>query len=406
MKPLHFFKNFFRIAAGFCAFAVLVLAVMIGIVWYQMPDSFQVTEGKTLQLDREGISVRNSLSDSPSVKETFASSGQKTEAQIMLLDFIPVKNVNVTVTHSKTLIPCGTPFGIKMFTNGVMVVGITDIQSDGKRVNPAAQAGIRVGDIITEANGEKVDANEELSEKIQESQGKNITLTILRGEEELVTTLAPIKSDTDGSYKGGVWVRDSTAGIGTVTFYDPETGGFGGLGHGVCDVDTSELMPLGSGEIVPVIISGVVRGEKGSAGELRGYFSSEIPIGILTENNESGVYGLLDYCPSENNALPLAMKQEVKPGPAKILATVDCTGPQYYDIMIESVSYRDDVQTKNLVIRVTDEKLLKVTGGIVQGMSGSPIVQNGMLVGAVTHVFVNDPTRGYGIFAENMVNNS
>ena len=295
---------------------------------------------------------------------------------------------------------------IRDSTNGVMVVGITDIQSDGKRVNPAAQAGIRVGDIITEANGEKVDANEELSEKIQESQGKNITLTILRGEEELVTTLAPIKSDTDGSYKGGVWVRDSTAGIGTVTFYDPETGGFGGLGHGVCDVDTSELMPLGSGEIVPVIISGVVRGEKGSAGELRGYFSSEIPIGILTENNESGVYGLLDYCPSENNALPLAMKQEVKPGPAKILATVDCTGPQYYDIMIESVSYRDDVQTKNLVIRVTDEKLLKVTGGIVQGMSGSPIVQNGMLVGAVTHVFVNDPTRGYGIFAENMVNNS
>ena len=404
VNPLNFFRRFFRAAAGVMTAASLVCGVLVGAAWYQLPDSFQVTQGKELELQTPGISVMDSTGQYGSVQEVFASPEQDHQATLMLFDCIPVKTVDVTVSDEKMLIPCGTPFGIKMFTNGVMVVGISDIQSGGQAVNPAAQAGIRVGDIITEANGQKINGNSGLSETIQESCGENVTLKIIRGQEEILETLDPAKSDTDGSYKGGVWVRDSTAGIGTVTFYDPETGGFGGLGHGICDVDTAELMPLGSGEIVPVIISGVTRGEKGRAGELRGYFSSEAAIGVLTDNTESGVYGLLNTCPSVHNAVKLAMKQEVRPGPAKILATVDYTGPQYYDIMIEKVSYREDIQTKNLVIRVTDERLLKVTGGIVQGMSGGPIIQNGMLAGAVTHVFVNDPTRGYGIFAENMVN--
>ena len=198
-------------------------------------------------------------------------------------------------------------------------------------------------------------------------------------------------------------MRDSTAGIGTVTFYNPTNSAFAGLGHGICDIDTAEIMPLGSGDIVPVTISGVVKGEKGKAGELRGYFSSDVPVGSLEANVEAGVYGTLNSAPVNREALKVAMKQEVKTGPAKVLTTIDGGEPRYYDIQIESVNYKNHAMSKNLVICVTDPDLLAKTGGIVQGMSGSPIIQDGMLVGAVTHVFVNDPTKGYGIFAENMM---
>ena len=199
--------------------------------------------------------------------------------------------------------------------------------------------------------------------------------------------------------------RDSTAGIGTVTFYNPENGLFGGLGHGICDVDTNSLMPMKNGDIVPVTISGVTKGQKGAAGELRGYFSSNQAIGNLFINSDEGVYGQLDASPVEQQALPVAMKQEVKEGPAQILTTVADGEPQYYNVTIESIEYKNSSRVKNLVVLVTDEVLLEKTGGIVQGMSGSPIIQNGKIVGAVTHVFLNDPTRGYGIFAENMVEN-
>ena len=198
-------------------------------------------------------------------------------------------------------------------------------------------------------------------------------------------------------------MRDSTAGIGTITFYNPETGAFGGLGHGICDTDTTELMPLLNGEIVPVTISGVTKGQKGSPGELKGYFASNESVGTLSANVEEGVYGNLDTAPAGSTPLKAAMKQEVKAGAAQILTTIDGSGPQYYDIQVESIDYHENQSSKNMVIHVTDSALLEKTGGIVQGMSGSPIIQNGKIVGAVTHVFVNDPTRGYGIFAENML---
>ncbi len=403
VNPLHFFRKFFRGTAAVFTASALVLGVLVGNAWYQIPDSFYVTDGKKLEPQTPGISVTTCAQTGSTVREVFATPEQSSQALVMLFDCIPVKSVSITTTEEKTLVPCGTPFGIKMFTNGVMVVGISDIQSGGHSINPAAQAGIRIGDIITKANGCQLNGNDNLSQIIEQSEGEAVSLEIIRKGETFQTSLTPVKSDAYDCYKGGVWVRDSTAGIGTVTFYDPETGEFAGLGHGICDVDTAELMPLGSGEIVPVIISGVIPGEKGQAGELQGYFSSEIAMGALTSNTESGVYGVLNSCPTTTEPVKLAMKQEVHPGPAKILATIDYTGPQYYDILIEKVSYRSDVQTKNLVIRVTDEKLLSATGGIVQGMSGSPILQDGMLCGAVTHVFINDPTRGYGILAENMI---
>lgn len=210
-------------------------------------------------------------------------------------------------------------------------------------------------------------------------------------------------SASGDGYKLGLWVRDSSAGIGTMTFYDPTTQVFGGLGHAITDVDTGEILPLGSGEIVSVDIEGAVKGQGGQPGELRGSFHTYDTIGSLEENRETGVFGVLTTPPEGGLLLPVALRQEVHTGPAQIYTTIDGRTPQLFDIEIERVNLTDANPTRNMVIRITDPELLTATGGIVQGQSGSPIVQDGRLVGAVTHVFINDPSRGYGIFAENMI---
>ena len=235
------------------------------------------------------------------------------------------------------------------------------------------------------------------------SNGAPVMLKILRGETEKTISVMPVQSEFDGNYRGGIWVRDSTAGIGIITFYRPETGMFGGLGHGICDADTGNLMPLGKGEIVPVTICGVQKGRQGDAGELKGYFTDDHAVGRLQQNSDAGVYGTMDTIPVTGEAVTTARKQEVHTGPAEILTTIEGNTPRRYEAIIESVDLREDKDVKNLVVRITDETLLQTTGGIVQGMSGSPILQDGKLVGAVTHVFIHDPTRGYGILIEDML---
>ncbi|MDD3262166.1 MAG: SpoIVB peptidase S55 domain-containing protein, partial [Oscillospiraceae bacterium] len=204
-----------------------------------------------------------------------------------------------------------------------------------------------------------------------------------------------------GGWRAGLWVRDSAAGVGTLTFYDPQTKTFAGLGHGITDPDTHTIMPFGCGDIVPVTVSGVRSGTPGSPGELEGYFTSDSPIGTLYANSERGVFGKMKQAPS-GKAVPLCPASEVKSGPVQILCTIDGGAPKAYSAEIELLNIRG-TQNKNMILHVTDEALLSKTGGIVQGMSGSPVLQQGRLVGAVTHVFVNDPTRGYGILAENML---
>ena len=396
-------KKFFQRLTGWLTAFTLLAGSAVGYYHYTLPDQFRVTAGTKLRLNQTGLSIIDTVNKKEITASALKSANQNYHAQLMLFDVIPIKTVSVKVVQEKLLVPCGTPFGIKMFTNGVMVVGVADIESAGKMINPAAVAGVKVGDIITEVNGKAVTQNSQVAKLIESSAGAPVELSIKRNEETLTATLTPILSDVDGSYKGGLWVRDSTAGIGTVTFYDPSNGSFGGLGHGICDVDTNELMPLRSGDVVSVTISGIVKGQKGRAGELRGYFNNDFPVGQLQANSEGGVYGTLNSSPVSTEAIPLAVKQEVKTGAAQIYTTVDGTTPRPYGIEIESINYQDGTKTKNLVVKVTDPDLLSKTGGIVQGMSGSPIVQNGKLVGAVTHVFVNDPTRGYGILAENML---
>lgn len=302
-------------------------------------------------------------------------------------------------SSSKEVIPLGTVFGIKLFTDGVIVASLSDIYTESGVCCPAAEAGIQPGDYLLTADGRDIPDNATLAQYIGSSQGEPIAFQVRRGDEVLEVEVDPVYGG--GSFKTGMWVRDSAAGIGTLTFYDPESGKFGGLGHGICDMDTSGVMTLKSGEPAPITLSGIVKGEKNAPGQLRGYFSSDESLGTLLANKETGVYGTLNTVPS-GEAVEVLTREEVEPGPVQLMVCLDETGPQLYEGEIEEIVNRDS-QTKNLVVHVTDPRLIEKTGGIVQGMSGCPILQNGKIAGAVTHVFTEDPTRGYGIFIENML---
>ena len=323
--------------------------------------------------------------------------------QLSLLGIIDIKDVSVQVVDRRVVALCGTPFGIKMVTDGVMVVGtgaVTDQNSQS--VQPAKEAGVQEGDVILSLDGEKISSKRQLTELVSACSGNPVSMTVRRGDQLTEITIEPVKSPLDNSYHLGLWVRDSSAGIGTMTYYDPANGCFAGLGHAICDVDTGQLMPLSQGEIVEASIIGVKAGTAGNPGQLQGAFAGDQALGTLCANSYNGVYGVYSTQPAYSQTIPMAQSQEITEGPVKILTTIDGEKPQLFDACIEKVTLSQDEPTKNMVIRITDPVLLETTGGIVQGMSGSPIIQNGMLVGAVTHVFVNDPTRGYGIFAENM----
>lgn len=293
---------------------------------------------------------------------------------------------------------CGTPFGVKMFSDGALVVAFADRYSASGRENPAKEAGLRLGDLIISAAGRPVHSNEDLSAALQTGRGQPIPLVYRRGGHEYTARLTPW-ADASGVYKAGLWVRDSSAGIGTLTFIDPVAGTFAGLGHPISDVDTGADFTLLSGGIVPVSVTGVRPAAPGTAGELRGEFLTEV-LGIVTGNDATGLYGRCTATgPSPGTMLPVAAPEEIHTGNAELWTTLSGRTPRHYTVCIERVS----TGGHDLTLRVTDPELLAATGGIVQGMSGSPLVQDGRLIGAVTHVLVGTPTRGYGIFGDTMV---
>ncbi len=301
-----------------------------------------------------------------------------------------------------TLSPGGEAFGVKYFTKGVLVVGLTDVETaEGLRA-PARDSGLQVKDIITTVGGKDIKSAEDFQKTVAGSGGSGIELKFLRDGAENSLTISPVVDKGDNTYKLGIWVRDSTAGIGTITFIDPSTGEFGALGHGISDSDTGVLMPLDKGIIVDVVINGIVAGKKNSPGELKGKFAN-YRKGELSINSEVGIFGKFDKIP-ENMAksIPIGYRDELKIGKAYILTTLDTGKPGRYEIEIEKI-FSDSGSIKNFLIKVTDSNLLTKTGGIIQGMSGSPIIQNGRLIRAVTHVLVDDSTRGYGICIENMI---
>ena len=302
--------------------------------------------------------------------------------------------------NERELIPGGMAFGVKYYAKGAIIIGTCDVETASGLASPARDAGLAAGDIVTAAGGKEIGSLEELLELVKGCGGKKIEIRYLRDNQTQNTFVTPVIDKGANEYRMGVWVRDSTAGIGTITFIDAKSHRFGGLGHGINDSATGLLMPFGRGSITDVKITGVVRGRKSVPGELKGEFGGD--AGKLTANTEVGVFGTYDALPAElPDPVPVATASALRTGEA-IVRTSASGSLQEYTIEIEEI-YRDSGKTKNFLVRVTDERLLSLTGGIVQGMSGSPILQDGKLVGAVTHVLVNDPTRGYGICIDNML---
>lgn len=302
------------------------------------------------------------------------------------------------------LYPGGMPFGVKFYTEGVTVVGFCDVETDSGKVNPAALAGLKQKDVILKVNGETLSGASQLTELIENCGGNALVLHCKRGATEFDVTLTPVYSTAEARYKTGIWVRDSGAGIGTVTFILPDTGAFAGLGHGICDANTGELVAMKRGTVSDVTISSVVRGSAGTPGELKGYFNAG-KVGALLGNSSCGVWGVFSEVPElEYEPMPVGLRDDVTEGDAYILSTLDNNKIVEYDIKISNIN-REANGSKCFTVTVTDPDLIAVSGGIVQGMSGSPIIQGGKIVGAVTHVLINDPTVGYGIFLENMLVN-
>lgn len=297
----------------------------------------------------------------------------------------------------RTLIPVGKAVGIKLFADGVLVVSTS---SDGPC--PARDCGIQEGDLIVSCNGERITSAEELQALLHAAGGTPAAVGLRRDGKSLTVTAVPVQAE-DGSWRLGAWTRDSMAGVGTLTFYDPDTGAYGALGHGITDTDTAKLMPLSSGSIMETTVKAVKKGQKGDPGQLKGDFTVQHDVGTVSANTSGGIFGTVAEGGFVSGAaLPVARRSEVTTGPAVILSTISGDDTQEYTVEIVRLcpANRDG---RDLLLKVTDPRLLEATGGIVQGMSGSPIIQNGKFVGAVTHVLVNDPTQGYGILLEHML---
>lgn len=301
----------------------------------------------------------------------------------------------------------GEPIGVKLNTKGVLVVALSDIEtSKGKVTSPAALAGIQVGDNIIKINDVYVKNAEQTQTEINKTKEKRIKILIERNEKEMEKIVKPVGTLDGTNYKIGLWIRDSTAGIGTLTFYDKKSGTFAALGHPITDIDTGTKLNINSGEIVSSSIVSIKKGIEGNPGELKGIFVNEdVKLGNITKNTECGVFGKVSgnfKCKNSTN-IKIALRKDIKEGPAKILTTISGENPEYYDIEIEKLLSQNLPGPKSMVIKVTDPRLLSKTGGIVQGMSGSPIIQNNKLVGAVTHVLINKPQVGYGIYIDWML---
>lgn len=411
-----------RILLCFIVIFLFVFLAQLGEVLFY-PSNLQIIKGENKEMAITfPFSIDHSKEDSSIVKTIYNEGNNNlqqrvifngmeegsTNLQVKLLG-IPLKNYNVDVVDRPEVIPGGNAVGIKMNTRGALVVAVTDIiDINGNRSSPSRDVGIKVGDSIIEIDGKKIETSQEVVEILENIKDKKVNFKILRNNDELDIKIKPVQSMQDNAFRIGVWVRDKTSGIGTMTYYDEDSKSFGALGHGISDIDTKKLLTVEDGVIMNAIISDVEQGKKGTPGEIKGvFYSTDKVIGTINKNIEYGVYGSIteEFNGTNKEKIPIGFKEEIETGKAHILTTLDGKNIGEYEIFIEKLEKQSSPSQKSMVIRITDEELLNKTGGIVQGMSGSPIIQNGKLIGAVTHVFVNDPTKGYGLYIEWMLNN-
>ena len=367
---------------------LLLPLILFLTVYNAIPEKITVFEGTPLKLS---FGITADADGMPEGNYNYS---------VRLFDIIPVKTVSVNVAPKAYVIPSGEAIGVKLYTDGILVLGTgTVTDKTGASREPAKSAGITAGDRIISVNGEKVTDIDALKKKVNDASGK-VTLEVIRDGNTLEIPLRAIFSPESNSYLMGLWVRDSAAGIGTLTFYNPQNSTFAALGHGISDCDTGSLLCIREGSVNYCNVKNIIKSEHGNPGEILGEFNSS-SVGEIKVNSDVGIFGT-GPCPENRSAVPVASRFEVSASSAKLVCDIDGSGPAPYDIEILRIS-KNSVDSKSFVFKITDPRLMEKTGGIVQGMSGSPVLQDGKLIGAVTHVFVNDTSKGYGIFAENML---
>ncbi len=377
-----------------------------------IPNELVVFEGEKISVKTLlGLNIKN---ENQQTIETSSSNGEKlsqdvgkSTLEVSLFDNILLKNVEVSVLPKTKVIPVGNIAGVKLYTSGVLVVGMSEIEgNDNKKYKPYENTGIKEGDTIIKVNDKNINSTSDLIQTVNLSQGHDISIKYVHQQETKECSITPVKTN-NSQYKIGLWVRDSAAGVGTVTFYDPTSKTFGALGHGITDIDTNELINIASGEFITTRILNITKGESGNPGKIQGTIENQNNIGTIGKNTRFGIYGKVDNLASLNidtsKEAEVALREEIQIGKAKILCSLDNQKPQEYEIEIEKIYKDNNYDNKSMKIKVTDEKLLEKTGGIIQGMSGSPVLQNGKFVGAITHVLVNDPQEGYAVFGDIML---
>ena len=369
-----------------------------------LPDSYIIMQGESLNIyTLIGLSLQ-SKKDALQAVSTINQSYEvgKVDLSLKLFDLFSVKNISINVIPKTTVVPVGSAIGMKLYTDGVLVVGMSEIE--GKR--PYENSGIQEGDRIIQIDQNEIDSTEDLIDVVNNSKGNSVSIQYVHNEETITTSITPVKNQ-DNEYKLGLWVRDAAAGVGTLTFYEPNSKMFASLGHGILDVDTSSLIKIENGELVTTNILSITKGKKGEPGEIRGTIETGTDIGDISKNTSFGVFGILNkpsyISVSQEDEMEVALRNEIKTGKAEIICELENGKREHYEIEIQKVFVNNNQDNKSMLIKVTDKNLLNKTGGIIQGMSGAPIIQNGKFIGAVTHVLVNDPSLGYGVFADMML---
>lgn len=392
----------------------LLIIYIYTLVISNIPNKLVIFEGESINMK---TLIGMNIKSKENTIETASTNGNKISEQIgkrtlevSFLNTLKLKDVDVNVLPRTTVIPVGNIAGVKLYTSGVLVVGMSEIEgNDSKKYKPYENTGIKEGDTIIKIDDKQISTTEDLIKTVNMSNGQDIKVKFIHQEETKECSMTPVKTNKS-EYKLGLWVRDSAAGVGTVTFYEPASKTFGALGHGITDIDTNELINISSGEFITTRILNITKGEVGEPGKIQGTVENQQNIGTISKNSRFGIYGKVNNLASLNidksKEVEVALRDEIKTGKATILCSLDNQQPKEYEIEIEKIYKENNYDNKSMQIKVTEQRLIDKTGGIIQGMSGAPILQNGKFIGAVTHVLVNNPKEGYAVFGDIMLKQS
>lgn len=385
----------------------IMIFLTILIIGYAYVANITLIPDRIILLGNENYKIKKMLGvETIETISTSNDNGDSLNIDVTLFG-TKVKSVTVDTIEDAQVVPIGKIIGMKLYTNGVLIVGMSQVENmQNELVSPFIDCDIKEGDTIVKINDTEIDSIDNLKDVVNSSNGENILLTLVRNGTVFTSNITPVQTESD-EYKLGLWVKDAATGVGTITYYEKNTGNFAALGHGIVDIDTEKLIEIDSGEIVTSNVMAIKKAEVNNPGEIKGTIVNQKTIGEVTKNTQFGIYGRLDNLTSLNidtsKLLPVALRDEIQTGDAILLCSLDGINTKEYNIKIEKIYTNNSYDNKSMLIRVTDEELINATGGIIRGLSGAPILQNGKFIGAVTNVLVSNPEIGYAIFGDMMI---